>query len=297
MGRGLYENNVVFKKSMDRMNSIGSDLTGRSILSRLYGTEPKSAPFHEISVTHPAIFMVEHALSLTVRSVGIEPTLALGCSLGSIAAAVLADCMSEADGMTLSVRQAQIIANELEQGAMIAILADQSLFKADVLSKKSVIASYNLQNHFVISTRLSDASDIEDFLRAEGHIFQRLPVSYPFHSPWIASAKSIFANATQGMAFRPAKIPIASCATAEIFHELPLDFFWTVAIQPILFRQTIGHLEASSSYRYLDLSPSGTLATFLKYLLLGHSTSSSNAVLSPYGDDVRSLASIRDIFA
>jgi hypothetical protein len=55
------------------------------------------------------------------------------------------------------------------------------------------------------------------------------------------------------------------------------------------FRDTLRHLERQGPHRYIDVGPSGTLATFVKYGMGAESTSSSHALLTPYGHDRRNL--------
>jgi acyl transferase domain-containing protein len=90
MGRALYEQGGTFARSMRAMDRIVQDLGCPSVVNALYGDQPKGAPFDDLVLSHPAIFMVEFALSQTLLEMGIEPHLTLGVSLGSVAASVLA---------------------------------------------------------------------------------------------------------------------------------------------------------------------------------------------------------------
>jgi hypothetical protein len=52
---------------------------------------------------------------------------------------------------------------------------------------------------------------------------------------------------------------------------------------PIFFEQTIAELERAGPHEYIDLGPSGTLSTFVKYNLAPASRSSFHAVVTPFG--------------
>jgi bacillaene synthase trans-acting acyltransferase/trans-AT polyketide synthase/acyltransferase/oxidoreductase domain-containing protein len=48
-------------------------------------------------------------------------------------------------------------------------------------------------------------------------------------------------------------------------------------------------LEEENSYCYIDLGPSGTLATFVKYILKDASNSKTIGAINPFGQDISSL--------
>lgn len=68
--------------------------------------------------------------------------------------------------------------------------------------------------------------------------------------------------------------------------------FWRVVREPIRLRDTIAQLERAGTYRYVDLGAAGTLATFVKYALPPGSRSTTHAILTPYGHDIRNLTAL-----
>ncbi len=81
-------------------------------------------------------------------------------------------------------------------------------------------------------------------------------------------------------------------ASANRITRLSTGYFWNVARQPIFFEQTIAQLEQEGPFRYLDIGPSGSLATFLKYLIPKSSESRVASVMTPYGQDIQNLAAV-----
>jgi hypothetical protein len=63
------------------------------------------------------------------------------------------------------------------------------------------------------------------------------------------------------------------------------DYFWDVVRRPIRFRETAARLEGQRGRHYIDIGPSGTLATFLKYSLPARTSSSIHAILTPFGGE------------
>ena len=65
--------------------------------------------------------------------------------------------------------------------------------------------------------------------------------------------------------------------------------------QPILFQQSVQILEKQQPLIYIDIGPSGTLATFVKYNLPSTSQSMQLPILTQYGNAVSNLDRIDEV--
>lgn len=83
------------------------------------------------------------------------------------------------------------------------------------------------------------------------------------------------------------------CEQAAVLTDLPDDFFWRAVRRPIRLRDTIAQLESQGPYRYIDVGPSGTMATFAKYALPAGTASTVHPALTPYGQDLKNMAALR----
>jgi acyl transferase domain-containing protein len=289
MGAPLYRRGGPFKRSMDRMDSMLHDIGGGSVVATLYGGRSKADPFDDLALTTPALFMVEVALAETLVEAGVTPDLTLGASHGAFAASVVAGCIGVETGLRLALRQAQIVQAECAPGGMIAVLGHRTLFEAPELHENAVIAADHFSNNFVLAARQGALGSIDAFLKSRGVPFQRLPVRYPFHSSWIDAAQVPFLEASSALKTQAARIPMLCCAAAGYLERLPTDYFWTAARMPIRFSQTILQLEQEGPSRYIDVGPSGSMATFLKYLVPASSVSSITPIMTPFGRDAQNL--------
>jgi acyl transferase domain-containing protein len=175
---------------------------------------------------------------------------------------------------------------------MIAVLADPALVAEDFLSDHSELAAVNFSSHFVVSARQAELAEIEQALMKRNIGYQRLPVSFPFHSRWIDNAKAPFESFMASIRRKRGRLPLACCDQAAILSELPGDYFWNVVRRPIRFSETITRLEREGARRYIDVGPSGTLATFFKYMRPAGARSTAHGILTPYGFDQRNLAAL-----
>lgn len=289
MGRTLFEREPVFRETMSELDQIVERLSDRSVVHELYHSgRVKSDPFKETRITHPAIVMVEYSITQVLASRGMRPDVALGASLGSFAAAAVCGLLSIEGALGAAIEHARCLEERCPPGAMIAVLASPELYEQE-LAFCSELVGVNFSSHFVVATVAENVVELETKLRSRGIAFQTLPVCFAFHSRWIESARQIFCGRQAPRLPLSRAVPLACCAHARVLDGLPADYFWTVARQPIRFRETIAVLETSGPYRYVDVGPAGTLATFLKYVLPPTSRSSAHSILSPYDRDVANV--------
>lgn len=291
MGKQLLETNSVFRDWMTRLDHLAQEISGKRVIDAIYSGS-KAEVFDQTALTHPAIFMVEYSLAQCLMHEGVKPDLTLGTSLGSFAAAAVAGYIDVQDGMAAVLAQARAFEATCERGGMIAILADPSLYDEDFLRGRSEMAGVNFSTHFAVSARQADLDAIEAELTQRALTYQRLAVSFAFHSRWTESAREQFSTFMRSVPFRKGTVPLVCCDQGAVLRELPDDYFWQVVRNPIRFRDTVEQLERQGSYRYIDVGPSGTLATFVKYAIPESSASSAYAILTPYGQDQKKLAAL-----
>jgi bacillaene synthase trans-acting acyltransferase len=293
MGRELFETNVLFRDWMIRLDDVVQHCMGTSVIETLYSNrERKGNPFNRTLLTHPAIFMVEYSLAQSLIHTGVLPDMVLGVSMGCFAAAAIADFIGVEDALNAVLRQAMAFEQFCEPGGMTAVLANPELFAEDFLKDRCELAGVNFASHFVISARWSELGEIEAALKYRDIAYQRLPVSFPFHSRWMDKAKQPFEQFMGSIRPKPGRLPIACCEQVAILSSLSDGYFWNVVRRPIRFLDITAKLEQNGARRYIDVGPASTLATFLKYGLPATSRSKVHAILGPFGSDQKSLAGL-----
>lgn len=292
MGRQLYDEHPGFRLWMRRLDGLAQALGSAEVLTALYAS-PKEVVFEETALTHPAIFMVEYALAQCLLESGLRSDLVLGASLGSFAAAAVGGYLTVEEAMAGVLRQAAAFAAGCAPGGMIAVLGAPALYETEeFLHRHGELAAVNFDGHFVVAAPEAALTGIEAGLQRCALTFQRLPVGYAYHSTHIEGARAPFASWLDTLGRRSGAVPLGCCAQAATLDELPADFLWRVVRAPIRFADTVAHLERQGPHRYIDVGPSGTLATFVKYALPPGSASSVHAVLTPYGRDAPNLAAL-----
>jgi bacillaene synthase trans-acting acyltransferase len=291
MGAELYASEKVFREQMDTMNSMVVDRLGCSVLASMYASERrKTQPFQDTVLSNLGIFMVEHALTETLAHYGCRPDAVLGASMGALAAICATGAVAHQEMLEAAIRQALALERTCLEGAMLAILAPPALYEHNVdLAENSEVAAVNSASHFVIALPRWELHRVEAFLTSRKVAFQRLPVSRAYHSRWIDPARAGFFAASEQLSFARGRIPVNLCSVAPSVFLASTEALWNAIRQPIRLSEAIRHFEKDGPYRYIDVGPSGTLATLLKYALPGHSRSRVDAILTPLGYDQKNL--------
>ncbi|MGA8164060.1 MAG: acyltransferase domain-containing protein [Waddliaceae bacterium] len=299
MGKEFMDTDAVFAHWMREGEKVLADLGYPSFLQILYGN-PQSEPWMDLLFTHPCLVIIQYAMFRMLNSLGIKADAVLGVSVGEIAAAVSAGFCSFEEGIKISLKQAELIVEHCPQGGMTAVLGPPSLYwESTVLHDLVHFAGENFANHFMISGLLQSLKQAEKFLRSLNVNCQALPLSYAFHSSGIIKAKKPFESFCKNIT--PSTInpttPLISGLRGKELKRLPDNYLWDVVFEPISFRQTImQELEGEEEKFYVDLGPSGTLATFVKYNLNSEtSQSKSIPLLTPFHNGEKNLSLLQKI--
>lgn len=288
MGREVFDRSRVFRTSMRLLDEMVRPLCGASVIESIYSPANSiGMPFNRTLLTHPAIFMVEYSLARALIDGGIVPDRVLGISLGSFAAATLAGVLDVEHALTAVVRQARSLTDCCDPGGMIGILADPQLFGRELPPSDCELAGITGKNQFVVSAPHEGCAEIERRLTRRGVAWQRLAVSFAFHSRWIDAARGSFARFMQTVPIRSGELPLVCGAAAGTVSSVGHAFFWDSIRRPMRLPETVACLEREGGCRYVDVGPAGSLATALKYLLAPGSPSTIHPVMTPYGADGR----------
>lgn len=294
MAMDLYDNNATFKQAMLKANDFYQSIMHQSIIDSLYNDQhTKSTPFTNILLTHPAIFMVEYALTQVMFEQNIRPDIVLCSSLGEFAGAVAAGILDFETAFSLVIKQAKALVSCPPAG-MLAIVQSPDLYKTQpFLNENSELSALNFSTHFVISGRQEALNEIVLRLNEKNITSIHLNVLQGFHSRWIDSARDIFLEGLEGVVFKKPVTLFFSSTYAEYKPNLTTMHFWEVIRKPILFQQSIELLEKEQPLMYIDIGPQGTLATFVKYNLTTQSQSKPYPIITMYGNAQQNINIIK----
>jgi len=224
MGRQLYEQEQIFRQTIDRCNEILRPYLQNSLLEILYpqqATEQAASLLDQTAYTQPAIFALEYALYQVWKSWGITPDVVMGHSVGEYVAATVAGVFSLEDGLKLIAHRGRLMQQLPAGGEMVSVMGKEELVREAIAPfyETVAIAAINGPESIVISGVSTDIAAICDKLAAQKVKTKRLQVSHAFHSPLMTPMLAEFSAIANSLTYNQPQIPLVSNVTGKLAEE------------------------------------------------------------------------------
>ena len=201
----------------------------------------------------PAIFLVSTAIDSVLRAHGMEPQAVAGHSVGEYAALVAADAFSFEDGLRLTRRRGELMAQVAGQtgGIMVAVLGlpaervEVACSEARLLGVVEA-ANYNSPVQTVISGEESAVRRAMELVREAGaRRVVQLPVSAPFHCSLMAPLVAQCDPVLRSVSMRDPSIPVVANVDADyertaeevrrnLIEQLDHPVRWTASMRRLI---------------------------------------------------------------
>jgi len=193
MAESLYCADSVFKSTIDRGNEILRAEFNVNAAAWIMGRDSCSESTSQLAdtaVAQPTLFLAEYALAARWRSLGVEPSVLVGHSLGELTAAAVAGVFSFEDGLRLAAERGRLMARS-PVGAMLAVMLPSEklveYFEQDVW-----LAAENGPAVSVASGLVEAIARLERRLAGDRIAHKRLASGNAFHTPLMADAARAF---------------------------------------------------------------------------------------------------------
>ena len=183
----------------------------------LFDGQTNGVEVADTGVAQPAILRTALAGMRTMKALGIEAGVAVGHSLGEIAALCWAGAISEDTLLRIGeARGAAMMEIPGPTGTMVSINATQEKVRSLLNGDDIIIASINSPEHTVLS---GDAPSVASFVaraQAEGLTAIMVPVSHAFHSHLMAPCVTKVASFLKRELFGELRRPVVSTVTGNV---------------------------------------------------------------------------------
>ena len=268
MGRDLYIGNDVFRTEVDHCCDLLEPelkLDLREILFPDEVTPESEAKLTQTSLTQPALFVIEYAMTQVWFARGVRPQIMAGHSLGEYVAAVLAGVFSLPDALHLLAVRGRLM-QQLPPGSMLAVaMAEAEL--APHLTDEVGLAAINGPRSCVVSGPVQAVVAFREKLVAHGAACRELKTSHAFHSTMMDPILAEFGGEVARVPRQPPQIPIVSSMHGRLGtdDDWTSPSYWSAQLRrPVRFADAMGALLTDTSRIFLEVGPGQTLSALAR---------------------------------
>ncbi|MFD8704092.1 acyltransferase domain-containing protein [Kitasatospora sp. NPDC059648] len=224
MGRQLLAGLPVFRRSMMRSDRRMRELLGFSPVDQLLSSEGR---LDDMDVFQPLLFSLQVALAEAWRSLGVEPDVVVGQSVGEFAAAHVAGALDFDDASRLAAhhgRLLQQLAVGRGEGIVVMTAAEEV---APHLTGGLTLSGRNGLNSTLVTGTPQEIDDLVGRLSEAGVTSHRVRMGHAPHSPLVDHVLAPLKVELDGIRPRTARIPMISTVTGELVDgaELGPDYW------------------------------------------------------------------------
>jgi acyl transferase domain-containing protein len=271
MGSALYASSPAFRRVVDAGEALLSSRLDVPLGAVMRGEHPDAARLlTQTRYTQPALFVLEYALAMLWRGIGIEPAIVLGHSLGEYVAAAFAGVFSFEDALSLVADRAALM-QQTAPGAMIAVGAGEDDVRAllDGWTDRVSLAGINGPGQVTLAGEPAAIEALTALCAQRGWRTVQLPVSHAFHSPLLEPIGAEFeARAGQTAYAAPDRTLISNLTGAPI-AAVDAAYWRSHARAPVRFAENIHALDALGCDLLLEIGPKSVLLPLAQQLARG----------------------------
>jgi acyl transferase domain-containing protein/short-subunit dehydrogenase len=214
----------------------------------------------------PAIFAVQVAITRWLAARGITPDAVAGHSLGEIAAAHAAGCLSLAQAVQVAVRRAEVLHRTHGTGCMYAVQEAPDAVGAVLreIGTPVTVSGLNGPKSTVIAGPPREAADAARALEERGIRCRRVPIDVATHSPVVAHCGPLLEAALHGLDPAPASMRFVSSVQPDSDTQTPDAAYWARNLtDPVRLWPAVDRLLAGRGHLLVEIGPHPVLVPAL----------------------------------
>jgi [acyl-carrier-protein] S-malonyltransferase len=210
--------------------------------------------------------------ALTTHGTSLQPAFVAGHSVGEYAALAAAGVLPPGDAVRLVALRGRLMAAAGVEGGMTAVIGLERAAVADAIEATAspadlVVANDNAPGQVVISGTRQALLAAEPVLKAAGaRKLISLPVSGPFHSPWMAEVGDQLAAAFDEVAWHDANPPLISNVTAEPVTDAEMirNLLAEQVRSPVEWVASVQRMVADGVNTFVECGPGSALSGMVR---------------------------------
>ncbi len=266
MGWNLYEAEPLFRAVVNECCDLLTPYLGRDLRELLFPKENEAEAARQslqnTFFTQPAIFVIEYALAAWWKSIGVEPAIMAGHSIGEFVAAAVSGVFELKDVLRIVATRGRLMQG-MPAGSMLSVRAGVEEIRP-LLPASIQIAAVNSPSLCVISGPSAETAEFRVKLEQKGFICRELLTSHAFHSAMMDPILDPLRREFEGITLRAPSIPIISTVTGlPLTREQACDpgYWANQARMTVNFSSALGSIIGSGYDLCLECGPRATMST------------------------------------
>lgn len=284
MGKELFEACAPFRESVLELDNVYASITGHSLIEstglfsgRSGAEDPLGDPW-PISITLPALTVLQLALVDTLAVVGVSPDVVVGHSAGETAVLSASGAASKSAAIELSIARGRALSLvEDAEGTMAAVSCSPEEARGIIDEVNTelgpgvlCIGCYNTPSAVTLSGSKFHIDSFVAKASAAGIFARKLKTRVPVHSQIMELCRTEYETLVTDTFTRhhisAPTVAVYSTVTGQLLDR-PFDpaYYWDGTLGPVRFQEAVqALLTKNASATFVEIGPHPVLASYLQ---------------------------------
>ena len=262
MGRHLLTEDAIYRRTIEEFDEVFKSISGWSVVEAMLADEDATR-IDKADVIVAAIFANQIGLAANWRARGVRPDVIIGHSVGEVAAAYVAGCISLEAAANLIHKRGLVRIEIGAIGAIAVVGASVEQLLPYLPADQSVaIAAYNAPTMQSLSGEVESLRDVLARIAADqpDAFVRQLKGDFAWHSKMLDSGEKFFREQLGAVVCKAPEIPVVSSVTGRLETRFDQDYWWCNLREPVAFQKAIEFALDLGVDSFLELGPHRALA-------------------------------------
>lgn len=258
MGRQLFENEPLFRATIEKLDKMLSKHADWSLIEELTRDE-KTSRISQTNIAQPALFSIQIAMYEMWKAMGVHPKAVVGHSIGEVAAGYVSGALTLEQAVLLIFHRSRVQHKATDKGRMLAVGVPFEEAKKLIAGKEDRVSvgAVNGPSMVALSGDTDVILEIAEDLNKRDVFHRLLEVNVPFHSHHMEPLKDeLLASLGE---FKTSKTTIPFYSTVEgkkVDGELLDPMYWFRNVrEPVYFTAAIEEQIKDGFDTFIELGP------------------------------------------
>ncbi len=269
MGRDAWETNAVFRDALIEIDGHFAKRQKWSIVDALFSDDLASR-LRSATYSQPLLLALQMATVRTLEEGGLVPSMALGHSVGEIAAAWCAGILGLPQAIDIVLarsRHQEIVRGSGGMAALMLSDREARRFLKSVGTSSVEIAAINSWRSVTVSGPVVEIDGLLDAAATLRISARRLDLDYPFHSALVDPVCGPLQRELEGLQAMAPRRQFVSSVTGQApdsLDDFGAEYWWRNVREPVRFEAALGTALQQGVRIFVEVGPRPVLASYAR---------------------------------